>query len=482
MLSRKAQQAGDFRAALEFAEEAVAAVPGHVGASLRRLEARAWTGRTRGSLQELAAVEKSVWNDASTLQQVGALYNDLMHQRDAYRCYQRALDLDPHNPRSMYNLAASATLTGELGRAEQLFTDVIAREPRDFDAYVNRSALRTQTRDLNHVDELRRVLAAEGGNPAGEVQLCYALAKELEDMGEYRESFVFLKRGADLRRSRLSYQVASDVEAMAEIARVFDAARLAKVVPLQADAADAPIPIFVLGLPRSGTTLVDRIISSHTAVESLGELSDLPLAVMRIVGRSPGKFDLIRRSASVDAAQIGRSYIESVAGYERSARYFIDKTPHNYLYIGLIALALPQARILHLRRNPLDSCYAMYKTLFRNGAPFSYDLGDLATYYLAREKLMDHWHRVLPGRFLDVDYERLVADQETVSRQVVAHCGLEWQPRCLEFYNNESAAATASAAQVRQPIYRSSVERWRSYHTELQPLAHALRDGGVNCS
>jgi hypothetical protein len=314
------------------------------------------------------------------------------------------------------------------------------------------------------------------------VQLCYALAKELEDMGEYRESFVFLKRGADLRRSRLSYQVASDVEAMAEIARVFDAARLAKVVPLQAVAADAPIPVFVLGLPRSGTTLVDRIISSHTAVDSLGELSDLPLAVMRVVGRSPGKFDLIRRSASVDAAQIGRSYLESVAGYERSARYFIDKTPHNYLYIGLISLALPQARILHLRRNPLDSCYAMYKTLFRNGAPFSYDLGDLATYYLAREKLMDHWRRVLPGRFLDVDYERLVGDQETVSRQMVAHCGLEWQPRCLEFYNNESAAATASAAQVRQPIYRSSVERWRSYHTELQPLAAALRDGGVNCS
>ena len=159
---------------------------------------------------------------------------------------------------------------------------------------------------------------------------------------------------------------------------------------------------------------------------------------------------------------------------------FIDKTPVNFLYIGLIARALPNARIIHLRRHPMDSGYALYKTLFRMGCPYSYDLADIAAYQLAHRRLMDHWRAVLPGRFLDVDYEALVTYQEAVSRRIIAHCGLDWQDACLRFHENSSPAATASAVQVRQPIHANSVGLWRRYAEQLEPLKAALTAGGMD--
>ena len=201
---------------------------------------------------------------------------------------------------------------------------------------------------------------------------------------------------------------------------------------------------------------------------------------MRLAGATGGKGDLIRRSADLDPAALGRAYLDSVAGYGRTRPMFIDKTPVNFLYVGLIARALPNARIIHLRRHPLDSGYALYKTLFRMGCPYSYDLEDLAAYMLAHGRLMDHWRAVAPGRILDVNYEALVADQETVSRRIIDHCGLDWQDACLTFHENTAPAATASAAQVRQPIHARSVGLWRRYADQLEPLAAALRAGGVD--
>ena len=335
--------------------------------------------------------------------------------------------------------------------------------------------MRRQTPEANHVTGLLEAVEQVRPGPA-EAALCYALAKELEDLGDPDHSFAWLKRGADRRRSLLSYRVEADVAAMAEIARVFDAS------VFEGPAAGCPEvgPVFVMGLPRSGTTLVDRIISSHSGVESLGEINDFALALMRLAGATGGKGDLIRRSADLDPAALGRAYLDSVAGYGRTRPMFIDKTPVNFLYVGLIARALPNARIIHLRRHPLDSGYALYKTLFRMGCPYSYDLEDLAAYMLAHGRLMDHWRAVAPGRILDVNYEALVADQETVSRRIIDHCGLDWQDACLTFHENTAPAATASAAQVRQPIHARSVGLWRRYADQLEPLAAALRAGGVD--
>jgi hypothetical protein len=273
----------------------------------------------------------------------------------------------------------------------------------------------------------------------------------------------------------LSYHVEDDVAAMAEIAHVFKPSVFKDAPAGHQDGR----PIFVLGLPRSGSTLVDRILSSHSTVTSLGETSDFALALMRSAGGGD-KTTLIRRSASLDFAGLGKDYCSRTGALDGRTLHFIDKTPINFLYLGLIALALPDAKIVHIRRQPMDVCYAMYKTLFRMAYPFSYDLGDLGRYYLAYERLMAHWRTVLPGRFLDLDYEDLVAHQESASRRLLSHCGLAWEDACLAFERNESPSLTASAAQVRQPIHGRSVGLWRKYARELAPLADLLRSGGVD--
>ncbi len=432
-------------------------------------------GRVAEALSRLASIEARAGGDARLLQHLGEHYTHCGKPSAAARCYRSAARLTPNDPHCLYNLASALIATGEADEAEALLDRVIALNPGDTDAWQNRSTLRRQTPAANHVAELLRAVEQTPAGP-GEVALCYALAKELEDLGDAEQSFAWLKRGADRRRGLLSYRVEADVAAMAEIARVFDN-------PLfeRAEAGDPAVgPIFVLGLPRSGTTLVDRILSSHSAVDSLGEINDFALSLMRTAGAAGGKGDLIRRSAALDPAFLGRAYLDSIAGYGAAGPMLIDKTPVNFLYIGLITRALPNARIVHLRRGAMDSGYALYKTLFRMGCPYSYDLENLAAYILAYRRLMDHWREVLPGRFLDVDYEALVSDQETVSREIIAHCGLDWQDACLRFHDNPTPAATASAVQVRQPIHGRSVGLWRRYADQLSPLSTALAVGGLD--
>ncbi|MEP7242818.1 MAG: sulfotransferase [Gammaproteobacteria bacterium] len=342
------------------------------------------------------------------------------------------------------------------------------------------STSRRQTVQQTQVTDLERLLL-DGPGPDGEIPLCYALAREFEDLGQYARSFAYLKRGADARRRQLDYRVEMDESAIAEIVRVFDAPLLERAPQARAGAG----PIFIVGLPRTGTTLVDRILSSHSEVSSLGEINDLPLALTRAADeapRTPGvaKESSLQRTSQADFAALGADYLRRIAGYGAGKAFLIDKTPLNFLHIGLIRLSMPTAKILHLSRHPLDSGYAMYKTLFRAGYPFSYDLSDVGRYYLAYHRLMDHWRSHLPEGFLDVHYEDLVRDPEVQSRRIVDWCGLEWQPQCLAFHSNPSPAAAASEGQVREPLHSRSVGLWTRYRMELQPLSQVLAPAGLD--
>lgn len=441
-------------------------------------------GEVADAIRTLAALEAAAQNDALQLQEVAGTYLQCGQHTGAARCYARAVELQPSNPDFLYNLATSRTAFGELDEAERLFTRAIELNPRDYGAWLNRSILRRRSAQDNHVPALQALLRDLAADDPARVQPYFALSRELEDLGQYEESFGYLQRGAQLRRAGMRYDVAEDESAMATVARVFDQGLFDRAGPGHA----ADRPLFILGLPRSGTTLVDRILSAHSRVDSLGEHSSLALAVQRLAGQASvggagpaaGKAELIERSARIDFAELGSQYCRAIDGFGNPAPRVIDKTPLNFLYLGLIRLALPGARVIHMRRHPLDSCYAIYKTLFRAGYPFSYTLQETGRYYLAYHGLMAHWRNTLPGAFLDVDYEALIADPEGQARRVFDYLGLDWEDGCLQFHRREGAAATASAAQVRQPIYSRSVGLWRNYARQLAPLAERLRERGID--
>jgi hypothetical protein len=243
-------------------------------------------------------------------------------------------------------------------------------------------------------------------------------------------------------------------------------------------------PIFIVGLPRSGTSLVERILSSHSAVATAGELDCFALSLTDAAHRRCGRAQIPRRelvaiSATLDFPALGRDYLERAQAAFGGTGCFIDKMPLNYLYCGLIRRALPGARIVHVTRHPMAVCYAMYKTLFKSGYPFSYDLGEIAQYYLAYHRLMRHWRSLIGEALYEIRYESVVADQNAETRKLLEYCGLEWEDACLAFHLNSSPSTTASASQVRRPLYDSSVSQWRAYEAQLGDLKGRLEAAGI---
>ncbi len=490
LLSQLAQKQSQFELMQEAAEQALSLQPNASAPLLRVIECHICNGNMQRALQLLSEQEARLLlaaggadrqqharQLATDMQQLAQLYSHCAAHTDANRCYRLACTVQPNNPSLLYNLAASQFAVGDVDGAESSLAHCLRHNPHDYDAHYLRCSLRSQTAADSNAKTIETLLQEPRHQREGGVALHYALGKCYEDQGEHGRAFAAYQRGASQRRQRLAYRVESDLGTLSAIAQQFSADRF-RQRPTASKAA-AVTPVFVIGLPRSGTTLVDRILCSHSQVDSLGEINDFAFAVLRGVGPNGGKRDLVQRSVLADHARIGDEYRRSTAGYGRHASVLVDKTPLNFLYLGLIQLALPEARIVHVRRHPLDSCFAMYKTLFRMGYPFSYDFSDLARYYAGYHALMQHWQQVLPAPVYHLDYEALVQDQETQSRQLLQACGLEWQPACLDFHRNQRPAATASATQVRQPIPQRSVQQWRHYGSALQPLAEALLGQGI---
>ena len=474
LAARIHQLSGDYGGMLDAARRALAVEPSNNLARFTEIEARMHAGDVAGARARLTDIESAAGADSGTWRRLAEFHTHLNQHEQAATCAIRVATLKPYDAQAAYTKASALIAVGRMVEAEEILDELIARAPDDADAWYNRATLRRQVPGYNHVAPLRAALAARSPGSAP-VALHYALAKELEDLGQYAESFAALAQGAGARRRVLSYQVEADEQAIASIIRTFDRAWYESPAP----GLETEGPIFVVGLPRSGTTLVERILIRHEQVSSVGEVNDLALAVTRTAGPTVDKEELVKAAARVSPAVLGESYWSAIQGYGHSQPFVVDKTPLNYLYLGLIAKALPRARIVHLRRHPVASCYAMYKTLFRMGYPFSYDLADLGRYYLAYARLMNYWRALLPGRFLDLDYEALVEDQEGTTRGLLGHCGLEWREACLRFHENPAPTATASAAQVRRPIYRESLDLWRNYRQELAPLARLLAHNGI---
>lgn len=432
------------------------------------------------AVNQLAALQSAARGPegARAHAELGDLWSALADYPAAEASYTQAIELDSAEPRFWFNRATVRRFLGQLEAAESDYDCVIALAPTDAQAYLNRSELRPQAAERNHIAELERALTTGGDHWTHEVPLRYALAKEYEDLGQYAKSWGHLAAGADLRRRHLEYDVKVDLATVEWIREAFPAADRSGPGAASAE------PIFILGMPRTGSTLVDRILGTHTQVYSAGELADFGAAVVAAVqqrrGRKLSRRELIVCSAELDFAALGEDYLSRTRPRTGHTPYFCDKLPLNYLYCGLIARALPRARIVHVIRGPMATCHGIFKVLFDRGYPFSYDLQELADYYVGYRRLMDHWYATLPGRIIEVRYEKLVADAAGETRRLLAALGLPWQPECLDFSKNPAPVTTASAVQVRRPIYSGAVSLWRNYERELAPLARRLRAAGIS--
>ncbi len=431
--------------------------------------------------ETLALAEQTLPDDAHGRDTIGCVYARLGEHAASVPHFREAVRLAPDNVSYRYNLAAALNFIGDVDGAETEAEALIAIDPDYARGHHMLAGLRKQSTERNHAERLTAALGRARA-PDARLLLGYALAKELEDIGEQQAAFARLAQANAEHRARLPYTFARDSANFDAIERNWP-----RIAAAAVHGAPDASPIFVIGMPRTGTTLVDRILSSHPAVRSAGELQAMPLAVKMAAGTASRVVldpETIEAAAGEDLGAIGRDYMAralSHAGAREQGR-FVDKFPGNFQYAGFIARALPEARMVCLRRHPLDTVLANFRNLFAISSryyDYSYDLMDIARYYVRFDRLIKLWREVLPGRILELGYEDLVVDQEGGTRALLEHCGLKWDAACLDFHRNTAPVSTPSAAQVRRPMYRDSVARWTRHLDALAPVIAFFEEQGI---
>ncbi|TAN09047.1 MAG: sulfotransferase family protein [Rhodanobacteraceae bacterium] len=388
----------------------------------------------------------------------------------AEQLYGGALALQPGQVQALLGLGTCARQQGRLDAACGWFQQALQTDPLCVDAYHLLSPLHQFAADdpvLVQAESVQPRIAALP--PMKRARYWFALGKMREDAGRFDAAFAAYAEGNRVRGSLFALDEADAEGWLRRTCAAFDAALLARHPA--AVAAGNRVPVFVVGMPRSGTSLIEQILASHPQVRGAGEIPDFGDVVAKYAGPPPGWPGRVPRLAPAELRRIGAEYVERVFQRAPMATHVINKTTLNYRHVGLIRMVLPGARIIHARRDPMDSCFSCYTHLFDgDNLPYTYDLGTLGRYFVRYATLMRHWHAVVPDAVLDVRYEELVGDTEGQVRRMLGYLGLPWDARCLEFHRNRRVVATASLAQVRRPIYRSSVARWRHFQAHLQPL------------
>jgi len=469
LLTETALLRGRIDAALVCAARAVDCAPEYAIAHLMLAKARFAQSDLVGALN---ALEKAASLPASSPEiddAAGAMMGLLGRHEDALRLCGRAVAARPGVAQFHYNLAATLRMLGRLEEAQDQCDHAIACDRNFARAHYIRSDMRIQTRERNNIADLEAAIAAAGEDWRAKVMLHYALAKELEDLGDDAGAFAHAHAGAELHKRFAKSDGAVEIARIDEIVR----SQTKEWLKATQDGDRAYAPVFVVGLPRTGTTLVERIIASHSAMTSVGETNVFARLAADIAGDAASR-------QRFDFRELGRRYAAVVERiYRPGGLRFVDKTLQNYLYCGVIHAALPLAKIIFVRRDPLDAGWAMYKAHFQQGFTFSYDLEELADYCLAYDRLAAHWRNTLPAQaFLEVAYEDVVRGQERESRRIIEFVGLPWEDRVLRFHESRAPSATASAVQVRRPIYASSLEKWRRHEQALAPFRKRLSQAG----
>ena len=440
----------------------------HLSSVLRRL------GRLDESIThgERAAALRT--EDPIILNDLALAYMERGDYAEAEATLRRALALHPHFPEAHNNLGLVAVQTGRAPEAVAHFEQVLALQPGAAHAYVNLlDAYDVRSADDRHLREIERRLAGQLNDP-DRMLLSFAAAKAYADLDRREDFLQAALRACALKRRSVRY----DETATLAVLRQLGEAPASEAIAAQHKYAYAgTTPIFIVSMPRAGSTLVEQVLSSHSGVYGAGELHDFSAALADVVGA--GDAPLLRFLANPDSVtldRIGQNYIARVTR-RTAAAYVVDKQPANFMHLGLIHMALPNAKIVHVHRNPVDTCVSCFSKHFTAGLHHTYDLGELGRYYRAYHALMAHWRSVLPANvMLDVRYEDLVGDLEGQARRLLAHCGLPWDDAVLAFHRADRPVKTHSQIQVRRPLYSTAIGRWRGYEAQLRPLLDALGD------
>jgi Tfp pilus assembly protein PilF len=482
---------GQVKKSIEIFNKAIALAPDNVEylAELgKQLVALRETRQALQTAQQAYALNPS---RASVLNTLGTVFSHCGDHATALDCYERAALSLQHTPQAAgnssagwqadlyFNLGASLQFAGRFADAEDAYEKALTLQPQLYKAHSALSLLRPQAPGRNHLQRLQS-LRSGVSSPQDQLHLGHAIAKEQEDLQQYGESLMSLAWAKQAQAAKVAYCASTDAALFAGIRQLFTADACSAKMP----ACDSPEPIFIVGMPRTGTTLVEQILASHSQVFAAGELQNFPLLVKRLT-QSPSAdvmdLETLQRAVHLDAAALGTAYIESTRPATGHTVHFIDKLPLNFLYLGLIKRALPRATLVCLRRDPMDTCLSNYRQLFATNFRYyyyNYDLLDCGRYFIEFDRLMRHWREVMPGAIHELQYEALVENPESTTRALLTHCGLPWEEQCLSFHQRTTSVATASAVQVRQDIYTSSINRWQRYGDALQPLFELLKSAG----
>jgi len=416
-------------------------------------------------------------DNADALNAMGLVRSEQQNGEAALALLRRAVAIKPDLADAHNNIGGLLKENGELAAAGEAYARAVALAPREPAYFLNFADAHKFTVDDPQLEVMEK-LAAEPTrlSTTGRIHIDFALAKAYDDLGRYDEAFARMHDGGALKRTTIAYDEAGTLASFDQIRTNFDRAAVSR----QHVGFRSPLPIFIVGMPRSGTTLVEQILASHPDVHGAGELADFHHIVHQAAPDASPVDGGVQPVAAIPVEEfhaIGKAYVEGLKRRAPPSVRIPDKMPANFLFLGAIHLALPDAQIIHVSRDPRDCCLSCYSKLFSGEQNFTYDLGELGRYYRKYVELMAHWRAILPpGRFLDIHYEDVVADLEGSARRLVAHCGLSWNEACVSFHEARRPVRTASASQVRQPIYRTSEGRWRAYERHLGPLIAALGD------
>jgi tetratricopeptide (TPR) repeat protein len=411
---------------------------------------------------------------------LGAVYTRLLRQHDALVAFEEAARLNPTQVTLRLSIGHIHKTLGQRALCEQTYHDCLAMDPACGEAYWSLADLKTYVFSDAEIAAMQGLLADAPGESSNKAQLHFALARAHEHKADYPAAFAQYATGNALRRDTSPFDIAKFEAKTRRVIACFDGSFFNERAGRgYSSATPDGIPIFIVGLPRSGSTLVEQILASHSSVEGTMELPNILTMVREfdyLDGRGDAYPDSVLATPPDWLASLGKRYLEETRPIRAGRPRFIDKMPNNFSHIGLIQVILPNATIIDVRRHPMDACFSAYKQHFAEGQSFSYDLGDLGRYFRCYLQLMDHWNAVLPGKVLQLQYEDLVRDPEANIRRLLAHCGLPFEPACLSFHETRRPVRTASSEQVRQPLYASGIGYWRHFEKELEPLRAGLGD------